>query len=217
MRLYLSSFKIGNYPDKLLDLLGEGRKACIISNAVDNIPADKRVEFRKNVYNPHKAFADIGIQSEELDLKAFFGTPEKLREVLQRYDLVWVVGGNTFLLLRAMVQSGFKPLIQEMLKDDQIVYGGFSAGACVAAPTLKGIDLMDQPHDVAEGYDPAIIWDALSLIDFSIIPHYQSDHLEAPLAEKAVEYVKKHNMPFKTLKDGDVIIKHGQTLEIYET
>jgi dipeptidase E len=102
-----------------------------------------------------------------------------------------------------------------MLDTDQIVYGGFSAGAVVATPTLRGIDLMDKPLQLADGYRPAVIWEGLHLVNFSIVPHYQSDHPEAPLADKVVEYLAANCLPFRTLQDGQVIVQHGNQLTLY--
>jgi len=116
------------------------------------------------------------------------------------------MGGNVFLLRRAMEQSSFDKLIIDMLKDNSIVYGGFSAGSCVTGKTLHGIELVDNPNDVTEGYNSEIIWDGLGLIDFSIVPHYKSDHKESTEVEKVVDYYNAHNMPYKTLSDGDAIV-----------
>ena len=52
--------------------------------------------------------------------------------------LIWVNGGNVFLLRRAMQQSGLDNVIIERKSDDGFVYSGYSAGACVVGPTLRG-------------------------------------------------------------------------------
>ena len=51
-----------------------------------------------------------------------------------------------------------------------------------------------------------VVWEGLGLIDFAFLPHYKSDHPESEDIDKEVEYCKKHNIPFKTLRDGEVII-----------
>jgi dipeptidase E len=184
MRLYLSSYRLGDCADQLLVLTRGGTRACIISNALDNIPQKARMDYEATNYSPRRAFSEIGIQAVDLDLREYFGKREGLRERLAAVDLVWAVGGNSFLLLRAMEQSGFAPLIHAMLDQDEIVYGGFSAGAVVATPTLRGIDLMDSPSALADGYSSEVFWEGLGLVDFSIVPHYMSNHPEAPMAEK---------------------------------
>ncbi len=108
-----------------------------------------------------------------------------------------------------MVSSGFDPAIRAMLDDDALVYGGFSAGAVVATPSLRGIELMDSPTQLAEGYPQQVIWKGLGFVDFSIIPHFRSNHPEAPLAESAARYLDERQMPFKALRDGDVWVQDG--------
>lgn len=206
MRLYLSSYRIGDRAGSLLALLGSGKRAAVISNALDNISHTARTIFRDEVYDPHVELASLGIETEELDLRRFFGDPEGLREVLRAFDLVWVLGGNAFILRRAMKQSGFDDVITAMLDHDEIVYGGFSAGAVLAAPTLRGIELMDDPTEVPPGYDPEPVWDGLGLIDFSIVPHFRSPHPESASAERAVRHMCGRGMRYRALRDGEVIV-----------
>ena len=39
-----------------------------------------------------------------------------------------------------------------------------------------------------------------------LLPHYDSDHPESEDIAKEVEYCKNNNVPYKTLRDGEVII-----------
>ena len=41
MRLYLSSYRIGDRAGSLLALLGDGKRAAIIENALDNVSATR--------------------------------------------------------------------------------------------------------------------------------------------------------------------------------
>ena len=113
---------------------------------------------------------------------------------------------NAFVLRRAMKQSGFDDVITGMLERDEIVYGGFSAGAVVATPTLRGIELMDDPAAVPAGYDPEVVWDGLGLIDYSIVPHFRSPHVESAAAERAVRHMMGRGMRYRALRDGEVIV-----------
>lgn len=206
MRLYLSSYRIGDRAGSLLALLGSGKRAAIVSNALDNISSTARSIYRDEVYDPHMELASLGLVTEELDLRRYFGEAEALREKLGEFDLVWVMGGNAFVLRRAMKQSGFDDVITGMLERDEIVYGGFSAGAVVATPTLRGIELMDDPAEVPAGYDPEVVWDGLGLIDHSIVPHFRSPHPESAAAERAVRHMMSRGMRYRALRDGEVIV-----------
>ncbi len=86
------------------------------------------------------------------------------------------------------------------------IYGGWSAGAVVAGPDLDGIELMDDPGVIAEGYETAVVREGLGLIDFTIVPHYRSEHPEAEAAERTAALRQERRLPFRTLCDGEVIV-----------
>jgi dipeptidase E len=209
MRLYLSSYRLGDHREKLVELADDGAVA-IVGNALDFIPDDARRKYESEVYSPCKEFAALGLKSSDLDLRHYFGNRKSLRDDLGQFGLVWVLGGNAFLLLRALRQSGFPDVLRDLLARDQIAYGGYSAGAVVATPTLRGIELMDDPAQLAEGYEPEVYWDGMGLVDFSIVPHYRSDHPETGSAETAATFMKQNGLKFKAMSDGEVFISnHG--------
>lgn len=206
MRLYLSSYRIGERAGSLLALLGGGTRAAIIENARDILPPGPREALRHEVDEPAAELAALGIGAERLDLRAYFGRPEALATDLERFDLVWVTGGNSFVLRRAMKQSGFDEAILALLERDAIVYGGAGAGAMVAAPSLVGMHLMDDPDAAPLGYDAETPWDGLGLIDHAIVPHYRSPHPESAAAERAVRHLAARGLRYRALHDGEVVV-----------
>jgi dipeptidase E len=204
MRLYLSSYQMGDRFDDLVAFMGPGAKVAVVSNALDGIPADLRQQYRGFSARAH--FNDHGLDASDLDLRDFFDAPQNLLEELSGVRLIWAVGGNAFLLRRAMRQSGLDDLIVKRVGDGSLTYGGWSAGTCVAGVSLRGIDIMDDPPLVPTGYDPTIIWDGLGLVDFIIVPHFASDHPEAALAAAAVDWLKQAGLPFRAIRDGEVIV-----------
>lgn len=213
MKLYLSSYRLGNGIETLLTLLGGGRRVAMVGNALDLIPNDQREHHRDQVYDPAAEFAGFGLEADELDLRDYFTHREGLADTLANYDLVWVLGGNSFVLRRAMMLSGFDRTIHDALARG-VVYGGFSAGAVVATPTLHGIELMDEPLPVPAGYSADVIWEGLGLIDFSIVPHVKSAHPETELAALALTNIARLNMPHRALRDGEVIVRDGDTISL---
>jgi dipeptidase E len=203
MRLYLSSYKLGNNPEEMLPLIGDNKRTAIIANAQDSKPADSRAE---RVLQEIESLTALGLQPEELDLRDYFGKTAELSDRLKQYGYIWVRGGNVFLLRKAYRQSGFDDLLIRLLHEDKIAYGGFSAGVCVLAPSLHGIELVDPKDEVADGYDKNVIWDGLGILDYAVAPHYRSDHPESEDIEKCVEYFKENNIPYRTLSDGEAII-----------
>ncbi len=206
MRLYLSSWRVGERAGSLLALLGSGKRAALIENALDLCSDEAREAHRREVYDPAAELNSLGISSTPLDLRTYFGRPEALAAELGNYDLVWVVGGNTFVLRRAMKASGFDDVITAMLDNDQIVYGGFGAGAAVAAPALRGMQLFDDEGEVPRGYDAETVWDGLGLIDHAIVPHYRSPHPETAAAERAARHLSGQGLRYRALRDGEVIV-----------
>ena len=206
MKLYLSSYHIGNSPEKLKEMVGENKRAAIIHNALDFATDFERLEkSKKDEANDLKS---LGFEPEELDLRNYFGKPNELREKLKGFGLVWVRGGNTFVLRRAMKESGFDEIIKEYIGKDTLVYAGYSAGVCVVTPTLKGLELVDDPNSIPESYKNEIIWEGLGLINYSFAPHYKSDHPESAAVSKEVEYSIENKIPFIALHDGEVLIEN---------
>src|SRR4029079_14497394 len=130
MHVYLSSFLLGNDATVLPSLAGRPT-ALVIANALDHAAGDLRDSYARGSV---EALSELGFSTRELELRDHFGAPDRIGAALRDVGLVWVNGGNVFLLRRAMRQSGLDRYIVDRRGDDRFVYGGYSAGACVAAP-----------------------------------------------------------------------------------
>jgi dipeptidase E len=206
MKLYLSSYRMGDSFDLLLSMLKSKARVAVISNALDFIPHDERLSYKMNVHDPIAVFQAHGVNAAELDLRVYFGAEAALQNALAPFDLVWAVGGNSFLLMRAMRASGFDHVIARRALQDDLIYGGWSAGAVAAGPTLRGLEVMDDPRVDAEGYQNApLSWDGLGLIDVSIVPHFDSDHGDSEAAGQAVAAMRAQRIAHQALRDGEVI------------
>jgi dipeptidase E len=206
MRLYLSSERIGDRAGSLLALTGSGRRAANIANGYDHVAAELRQLFSARYVDPADELRALGYDTVDLDLRDYFGAPQRLRRALEGVDLVWVPGGNAFVLRRAMRQSGFDDLVTELLDADALVYGGADAGAMVAAPTLEGLDMLSDPAVTPIGYQALVPWDGLGLIDHSIVTHYRSPTPDSAGAERAVRYLSRKGLRYRALRDGEAII-----------
>jgi dipeptidase E len=205
MRLFLSSFDLGSRPEELLALTGVGRRAFVIVNALDNRP-QARAHWLEDQSGK---LARLGYGVRELDLRDHFGGSAELEKILRETDIVWINGGNSFILRRAMRQSGFDTLIKHALQRDEIVYAGFSAAAVIAFDSLKGLELVDDPNDVPPGYDADIIWEGLGLIPYAIAVHFKSDHSESAQVDKEVAFYQENRIPYRTLRDGEALVIAG--------
>lgn len=207
MRLYLSSFRLGNKPEEMLDLLSGGKRAAVIANATDfKTKGDREASVKREIDD----LKSLGLEPTEVDLRDYFGKPEELKRALSDFDLLWVRGGNAFILLRAFKQSGADRVIKEMLVDDKIVYAGYSAGPDMLTKSLKGTEIVDDPNILPEGYDPEIVWEGLGILPYSFAPHYNTPgHPETEAVGRMVEHFKKTGEPFKALHDGQAIVVNG--------
>ncbi len=212
MRLYLSSFRQGGAIGRLHDLARGGNRLVLIRNAVDGI-ADPTYQKSDHVRET-TMLEDAGFAVEHLDLRDYFGQSEELEHRLRQFDIVWVRGGNVFVLRRAMRASGFDDIILRLLKEDAIVYAGYSAGPCVLAPSLRGYEIVDDVTVEPAGYPSGIVWEGLGLLPYALLPHYKSDHPESPAIDKELQWMKEHNIPCKTLQDGEAIIVNGDEVEL---
>lgn len=203
MRLYLSSFRNGDKPEELLKLIGDDHRTAMICNADDlKSESDRAASCTAEA----ERLKSIGLEPSEIDLRHYFGKPNELKEMLSGYSLIWVRGGNVFVLRRAFKQSGADTIVKELLANDKVAYGGYSAGVDILQPHLHGIELVDPPDVVPEGYDAAIIWDCLGLLPYCVAPHYKSDHPESAAVDKLVAYYIEHHIPFLALRDGQAIV-----------
>jgi dipeptidase E len=205
VRLYLSSFGLGNAPENLAALSASSMRAAVIVNALDNVPQARSGWLQKQIAELSK----LGFSVQELDLRCYFGDPDGLRLLLDSVDVVWGNGGNSFILRRAMKQSGFDMLVRNALMRDSLVYAGFSAAAVIAAPSLRGLEFVDDPNNAPAGYDREIVWEGLGLVPFSIVVHYRSDHSESALMEQEVAHFEASGTPYRTLRDGEALLVDG--------
>jgi len=204
MKFYLSSYRIGNEVRKLKKLIPKNKKTALIPNALDY---SKDLERRKKGEQDNvKELTKVGLDVEILDLRNYFNRSEKLKKKIKEFGVIWVRGGNTFVLRQAMRLSGFDTALKSMLKKDNILYGGYSAGICVLAPSLKGFHLADNPEMKPYGKKYKTVWEGLDILNYSIVPHYKSNHPESKMMDKVVKYMINNKMLFKTLRDGEVIV-----------
>ncbi len=211
MKLYLSSYRLGNFTDELKKLISKSdAKVAVCVNALDAVGDDVR---NKILNRELEDMQSLGFNVEELDLRNYFNK-DGLLEKMKEYDAIWLSGGNVFILAKAFKQSGFDKVIEQQVKNGDLVYAGYSASFCVLVSSLHGVELVDDKDAVAEGYENGEIWEGIGLIDFYPIVHFRSNHHESLLVEKEYEYVCKNNIKHKTFKDGDVYLVDGEREEV---
>lgn len=201
MRLYLSSYRLGAHAGRLLSL-GAGRRAALIPNALDGLPAVLR---DPSILRDLADLGPLGLDASVIDLRH----PDAAGR-LSDVDIVWVRGGNTFALRRTMADTGTDQVLVDLIKRDAIAYGGYSAGACVLAPDLRGLERVD---DITAIADP--IMTGLGVLDRPLVPHVRSPgHLEADACDALAAWYENSGQPHWALRDGEVLVVDGDVTEL---
>lgn len=206
MRLFLSSFRMGSCPQLLRELVGGDGRAAVIANAMDAQPEAQR---REGVARELDALSALDLRPEHLDLRDFFAGDD-VRTVLSGYDLLWLRGGNVFMLRYALRRSGADDVITDLLRADAVVYGGYSAGPCVLAGSLAHLVDVDDPAVVELTYGDRAPMDGLGILDWAFVPHVDSrGHPETEACGRIARGLADRGLPHRTFRDGDVLIVDG--------
>lgn len=203
MRFYLSSYKLGSETRRLKSLIPNG-KIGYIPNSLDFSYADPE-RRNKSIKEDVNSLCDLGLKVELVNLRDYFNKHEALRKKLGELHAIFISGGNVFVLRQAMKLSGFDEILKDLQSDNNFLYAGYSAAGCVLAPNLKAYEIVDKP-DTPYGELKEIIWEGLGLVDFTFMPHWDSDHPESDDIDKEIEFCKKNNIRYKAIKDGEVLI-----------
>jgi dipeptidase E len=206
VKLYLSSFRLGDHPEHLVALLPPAGRVAVICNSIDTEdPAVRREKVAEEI----TWLTELGLQPRELDLRETTDVGAELGE----YDGVWVRGGNVFVLRVAMARSGADQLFPELIRSEQLVYAGYSAGPCVLAPSLRGLELCDD----AGAVDGDVIWDGLGVLDHAIVPHLDSPgHPETELLAGVAELYDRTGVPYLPMRDGQALVVDGNRRELVQ-
>lgn len=203
MLLYISSQKFGNDTKFLKNWISKhDNKIAIIPNALD---AKGEEHIQKNLKEDIELLEKIGFSVSIVDLKNYFSRYDKLKKELLKYNACCIMGGNVFVLRKAMELSGLDIFLKEKKKSDNYLYIGYSAGSCVLSKDLELLKVVDKPIIF---YDKTRVnYTGLGFINFMIIPHYKSNYHKANLINDVVEECKNRNIQYKAISDGDVIIE----------
>ncbi len=166
MKLFLSSLAIsGTQAVELAKLVGKEQadiKLALVENAADPDSKDITPVW---VEQNRAAIQSHGFDVEIIDLREYKEKKSELNDKLASKDVIWFGGGNTYYLRWLVRNTGVDAMLSELIANG-IVYGGGSAGAIMAGPTLKHFEAADDPSDA-----PELIVDGLGFTNSVIVPH----------------------------------------------
>jgi len=143
---------------------------------------------------------EMGFNVEEVDIE---GKKEReVMELLKLKDIIFVEGGNTFYLLKAMRACNFEKIIRKLLKEGK-VYIGESAGSIVAGRTIKTAGWKNADKNIVKLKNLK----GLNLVPFDIFVHYLPEHAE--IIKKKLPW-KWQRKKLKIITDEQAILVQGK-------
>jgi dipeptidase E len=192
MRLFLSSQAISaEQATAFKDLVAKPDSAgpisfALIENAGDVYEEDKKEWMHINCREIMSHNFDV----THVDLREYVNKKDQLHKDLAGYDVIWLGGGNTYYLRWLLKETGADVVIRNLVKSGT-VYGGGSAGAVVAGPTLDNFQDADDPQKA-----PELILEGLRLSEYVVVPHWQNEkfasvmkHAQSQLAKQGFQTV----------------------------
>ncbi|HET6892562.1 MAG TPA: dipeptidase PepE [Pyrinomonadaceae bacterium] len=142
------------------------------------------------------------------DLDSIHEAPNK-RQSIADAQAIFIGGGNTFRLLRALYDFDLLPVIKQRVEHGMI-YMGSSAGSNVAGPTIR------TTNDMPIVEPPSLR--ALGLVSFQINPHYldpdpNSKHMGETREERILQFLEDNDTPVVGLREGAMVrVEHDRTV-----
>ena len=151
---------------------------------------------------------ELGFNVEEVDIE---GKKEsEVMRLLELKDIIYVEGGNTFYLLKAMRGCNFEKVIRKLLKQGK-VYIGASAGSMVAGRTIKTANWLSQEYENKNLVNLKNL-KGLNLVPFDIFVHYQPKHAE--IIKQQIKNPKKRLKNLRILTDDQGILVQGKQIDL---
>lgn len=208
VRLYLSSFRLGTAPDQLVRLAGDGARVAVICNAIDDEPTEDRTAKTEAEI---RALGRLGLEPSELDLRDYFDQdPAAIAAQLGTYDALWLRGGNVFVLRTALRLAGADDSIRDLLAADRLVYAGYSAGPCVLAPSLAGLETVDDITGPTTAYGVHAVTVGLGVLTYAVVPHCDAPtHPESSALDALADRYEADGVHHVRLRDGQALVIDG--------
>lgn len=147
----------------------------------------------------------LGLIVEEVDVAT--ASYESIKAALEKNEIIYIAGGNTFFLLQELKKSGAHQLIINEV-DKGKLYIGESAGAIIAAPDIGYSAAMDNVEKAPELKN----YLGLNLIDFYVVPHFQN--WEMGKAAEAIIETHGTVLNLKPITDDQAIWVEGAYVEV---
>jgi dipeptidase E len=136
---------------------------------------------------------------------------QQLAEDLKEVDVIYVSGGNSFYLLEKAKESGFENVVKNLLLRGKI-YIGTSAGSIIAGPDIYPTYYLDAADEAKNLKD----YKGISLVDFTVLPHWGSEHFKERYLNQRLEHAYKIGYKLILLNDNQYVAVDGDKYRIID-
>jgi dipeptidase E len=142
-----------------------------------------------------------------LGLRSIFDDPDPA-QLVKRSEAIFIGGGNTFLLLKALYDEGLIEAIRNKVEEGT-PYIGTSAGSNVACRSIKTTNDMPIVHPPS--------FNALNLVPFVLNPHYidpdpLSTHKGETRKKRINEFHQLNEEPVVGLRESAMLLIEGRNM-----
>ncbi|MBO1307034.1 Type 1 glutamine amidotransferase-like domain-containing protein [Enterococcus sp. 669A] len=201
MKRMLLVSMFGNVSEMLKDIEPNlaGQTVTYIPTAIKVEAPDISTEIFK------RPLEELGLTVEELDVST--ASLETIKQTLEKNELIYIGGGNTFYLLQELRRSGADQLLIQEVNNGKL-YIGESAGAIVVSPNIGYSAVMDSVEKAPDLKD----YTGLNLIDFYVVPHCKNPEM----GEAADEIIETYFSIFqlKEITDDQAVLVEGDKVRV---
>lgn len=176
-----------------------GKTVTFIPTAAIPDKLDFHIRYSKEL------LAKMGLIVYELEIST--ASHSDIVKKLENNEYIYVAGGNTFFLLQEMNRTGTGNLIKTQINTGKLFIGE-SAGAILVAPDIEYSKDTDNPL-MAPNLKS---YDALNIVDFYPVPHYNDASLKEAVDIVISKYGTK--LPLVPFSNSQAILVIGKEKQI---
>lgn len=205
MKLYLTSsvHAVAHDIAKKEDLT-KGNKLVFITTPAEPKEDGDDLEWLRN---DRQALVDAGFEVQDYTITG--KSRNQIETDLEKFDYIYMSGGDTLYLLEQSQKSGFVTLIRDLIENKGKIYIGTSAGSIITGGKLpEYYSDEDRELENKNGY---------GFVNFTILPHWGSEHFkEKYLGERLEITYKDTQIPLILLTDNQYIIVQDNQMQIVD-